>query len=678
MQTLKMGFIALLSSLGIFSSCDKRTSNKNTDHGFDISAIDTTISPCDDFDEFANGNWKKNTKIPSTESTWGAFDILIKANEVKQKDILVGLLKNSNLKKGTDDQLIADYYRSFLDTLTIENRKTEPLKPFYDKIDKATSYDDLLQFFGTMPNIDNFFNFYVDADQKNTKVNVFYMVQSGLPLGDKDYYFSKSPEMENIRKEYKKHIVNMHILLGMDSISATKTMNTIYNLEAQIAGMHKAKELMRDPIATYNKKTIAELKTLTPNINWDKYFAGLGKTPQSLVIDNPDLLVKMNSAVKTIPLADWKAYFKWQILTTMAGNLNKSFDKENFHFFRTVMYGILEQKPRDERALRNTDKTMGEPFGRLFIEKYFPQSSKEKIGQMIENLRVVYKERVEKLDWMSDSTKIATKVKLDAFTYKIGFPDKWRDFSKVDIQSGKLFENVMAMSKYENDFSINKIDKPVDKTEWGMTPQTVNAYYNPMNNEVVFPAGILQPPFYNPNADDAINYGAIMAVIGHEFTHGFDDQGSQYGPDGNLNDWWTASDKSKFGERTKKMVAHYNSFEILPNLFVNGEFTQGENIADQGGVILAYYALLKSTEGKPEPKLIDGYTYKQRFFLGWAQVWRSLTKEERTRQLIATDPHSPEKARINATFSNLQEFYDAWGCNSGKMYVPVAERAIVW
>lgn len=670
---LGLSFILLL-----MFSCDKRISTKNNDHGFDISAIDSTVLPCDDFDQFANGMWKKNTQIPSTESSWGAFEILYKANEEKQKGILDGLLKNKNHKKGSNEQLIADYYRAFLDTISVEKRKTAPLDPYFIEIDKAASYSDLLKFYGKMPNIDNFFNFYVDADQKDTKTNIFTIVQSGLALGDREYYLSSSADMENIRKEYKKHIFKMHRLLGMDSLKAVVATNSIYNLEAKLANFHKPKELMRDPIATYNKRTIAELKALTPNINWDKYFEGIGKTPKAVVIDNLDLFAKMNATVNTIPLADWKAYFKWQLLVATAGNLNKELDKENFHFFRTIKMGIAVQKPRDERALRNTNRTMGEPFGKLFVEKYFPASSKKKIGEMIENLRIVYKERVDKLDWMSDSTKVAAKTKLDAFTYKIGFPDKWKDYSKVDIQADKLFENVMAMAKYDSDFQISKIDKPVDKSEWGMTPQEVNAYYNPMNNEVVFPAGILQPPFYNPNADDAINYGAIMAVIGHEFTHGFDDQGSQFGPDGNLNDWWSAVDKVKFGERTGKMVAHYNKFEVLPNLFVNGEFTQGENIADQGGLILAYYALLKSVEGKPEPKLIDGFTYKQRFFLGWAQVWRDKTNDEALKQLIASDPHSPPKARINAAVSNLQEFYDAWGCKGGKMFVPVNDRAIVW
>lgn len=667
--------IGILCLLGIMSSCKQKGTGKTV--GFDVSTMDTTVSPCDDFDQFANGGWKKNTKIPSTEASWGAFEILNKENESKQKGIIQEVLKGSH-KKGSNGQLISDFYKSYMDTVTIEKLGTSSIQPYFDKIDKATNFDDLLYINGTLPNMDNFFNYYVEADLKDTKVNQFYIVQSGLVMGDREYYLSNAPDMVSIRTKYMNFLKNMHVLIGQTPEQSTVSANTIFALEKKIAEIHLAKEEMRDPVKTYNKKSYAELKALAPNINFDKFFEGLGKKPTEVSIDNVEIITKTNALIKTVPLADWKAYLKWQLLTNMAPYLNKSLEKERFAFFGTVMNGIAEQKPRDERGLRNVNRSLGEPFGKLFVEKYFSETSKMKIGEMIENLRSVYKERVQQLDWMTDSTKMAAVKKLDAFTYKIGYPNKWKDYSKLEISADKLFDNVIAINRYETKLMLDKLGKPVDKDDWLMTPQLVNAYYNPTNNEVVFPAGILQPPFYNPDADDAINYGGIMAVIGHEFTHGFDDQGSQFAPDGTLNDWWTAEDKAKFAEKTNKLVAHYNKFEVLPGLFCNGEFTQGENIADQGGVILAYYALLKSLEGKPEPKPIDGYTYKQRFFLGWAQVWRDLSTDESLKSLVATNPHAPAKARINATLSNLKEFHDAWGCTSGKMCTPEAERALVW
>ncbi|WP_211327091.1 M13 family metallopeptidase [Chitinophaga flava] len=678
--------LPLLAAMVTFAACGTNTSTKQQETAdttkvpaFNVADIDTAYKACDDFDNYANGNWKKNNPIPSTESRWGAFNILDKQNkEVRLKGIITEITGKKELKKGTEEQQIADYYTSFLDTATIEKRGITPLKPYLDKIDGIKTLADWAAVTGELQKlgVSTFTGFGAEADAKNSKMNVLYQAQSGLSLGERSYYERPDSATKNVRNEFVNHVDKMFSLAGFPDV---KPGTTVLGLETQLALIQLSNVELRDPVKTYNRSGYGELRTLAPDFDWDAFTKKQDIKADTVILQNKEYLTNANKLLKATPIDVLKTYTKWQLLTSFAGYLPKAFDEENFHFFGTVMTGKKAQKTRTERAIRSTDMKLGMPLGKLFAKKYFPESSKEKVSQMIENVRKVYGERIDKLTWMSDSTKQMAHKKLASFTYKIGYPDKWKDYSSIQIDKGTLLENAVSAMLWEHKDNIDKIGKPVDRSEWGMTPQTVNAYYNPLNNEVVFPAGILQPPFYNPNADDAINYGGIIAVIGHEFTHGFDDQGSQFDAEGNLKNWWTKTDRENFDKLTKRYVKYFSGIEVLPGFKINGSLTIGENVADLGGMTLAYYALKKSFEGKEEPKPIDGFTWQQRFFLGWAQVWHGNITDAALRQQIQIDPHSPARDRINGPLPHLKEFQDAWGCKAGdKMVLPDAERVTIW
>ncbi|NSL88883.1 M13 family metallopeptidase [Chitinophaga sp. Mgbs1] len=678
--------LPLLAAMITFAACNSGSSTQ--EHGADSTAkvpafpladLDTTYKACDDFDNFVNGGWKKNNPIPSTESRWGAFNILDKQNkEVRLKGIIEEISSKKELKKGSEEQQIADYYASYMDTATIEKRGITPLQPYLDKINAVKTLADWSNVSGELQKIgvSSFIGFGAEADAKDSKMNVLYQGQSGLSLGEKSYYERQDSATKNVRSEFVNHVNKMFSLAGFTDANPGAT---ILGLESQLAKIQLSNVELRDPVKTYNRSAYAELKTLAPDFDWDAFTQQQDIKTDTIVLQNKGYISNANKLLKATPIDVLKLYAKWQLLTHFAGYLPKAIGDENFHFFGTVMTGRKAQKTRPEKAIRSTDAQLGMPLGKLFAKKYFPESSKEKVSQMIENVRKVYGERIDQLSWMSDSTKAMAHKKLAAFTYKIGYPDKWKDYSSISIEKDKLLENIIASALYEHKENIGKIGKPVDKSEWGMTPQTVNAYYNPLNNEVVFPAGILQPPFYNPDADDAINYGGIIAVIGHEFTHGFDDQGSQYDADGNLKNWWTKADRDNFDKLTKRYSNYFSSLEALPGFKINGDLTIGENVADLGGLTLAFYGLKKSFEGKEEPKPVDGYTWQQRFFLGWAQVWHANITDAALRNQIQTDPHSPARFRINGPLPHLKEFQAAWGCTPGnKMVLPDAERVVIW
>ena len=588
---------------------------------FDISSIDRNLKPCADFDGFSNENWKKANPIPGTESKWGAFGILDKENkEVRIKGIITEIAKRSGLAKGTEEQQIADYYVSFLDTTTIEKRDITPLKPYLDKINAIRTLADWARVCGELQEIgvNTWAGFAVAADARDSKMNAVYGGQDGLSLGERSYYDRQDEATQKVREEFVKHIDKMFTMAGFKEKNPGKT---ILDFEMSIAKLQLTNVELRDPVKTYNKIGFGELSMLAPDFDWNTFAARQGIRTDTVILQNKAYLSNGNKVIKATPIETLKTYTRFQLLTTFAGYLPKRFDDENFHFFGTVVTGRKVQRPRIDRAIRSTDAVLGMPLGKLFVKKYFPESSKQKVSEMIENVRAVYGERIDKLSWMSATTKQMAHKKLAAFTYKIGYPDKWKDYSTIDIQKGRLVENIISAAKYHTNERTKKIGKAVDKSEWLMTPQTVNAYYYPLNNEVVFPAGILQPPFFNPDADDAVNYGGIIAVIGHEFTHGFDDQGSQFDAEGNLKNWWTADDRKNFEALAKKYIDYFSSLEPLPGFKINGALTIGENIADLGGLTLAYHALEKSLKGKPTPAPIDGFTWKQRFFLGWAQVW---------------------------------------------------------
>lgn len=669
--------LALVVSL---AGCKKEKEETDTTKvpGFDLSSLDSTAKACDDFDRFANGGWKKKNPIPGTESRWGAFGILDKENkEVRLKGIIEEISKMQDRKKGTEEQQIADYYQSFLDTATVEKRGLEPLKPYLDKINAVANLKDLAAVAGEMQKVgvETVTGFGVEGDLRNSKINILYQGQDGLSLGEKSYYERADSSTVKVRSEFVKHVNKMFSMAGFTEANPGQT---ILDFETKVAKLQLTNVELRDPVKTYNKMAFADFEKLIPDFDQKTFADKQDVKTDTLVVQNKAYLQNLNKLLKATPVATLKLYTKWQLLSRFAGYLPKQFDQEDFRFFATVMRGTKQQKGRVERAIRSTDGLLGMPLGKLFVKKYFPEEDKKKVSEMIENVRTVYGERIDKLTWMSDSTKAKAHKKLKAFTYKIGYPDKWKDYSSIEIAPDKLFENVISASLYAHKENVKKIGKEVDKKEWLMTPQTVNAYYNPLNNEVVFPAGILQPPFYNRNADDAINYGGIIAVIGHEFTHGFDDQGSQFDDEGNLKNWWTTADRANFDKLTKRYVDYFSGIEALPGFKINGALTIGENVADLGGLTLAYYALEKSFNGK-EPEPIDGFTWKQRFFLGWAQVWHMNTTDEALRNQVQTDPHSPARDRINGPLPHLKEFQSAWSCGAGsKMVLPDSARIVIW
>ncbi|RPE14346.1 M13 family peptidase [Chitinophaga lutea] len=646
---------------------------------FDISSIDRNIKPCADFDGFANENWKKNNPIPGTDSRWGAFNILDKENkEVRIRGIVAGIARKTGLAKGTEEQQIADYYASFLDTVTIEKRGISPLKPYLDKINGVKTLAQYASVAGELQNlgVSTWAGFAVEADARNSKMNALYGGQDGLSLGERSYYEREDESTKNVRKEFVDHVNKMFAMAGFPEKNAGET---ILAFETALAKLQLTNVQLRDPVKTYNKVGFGELNTLAPEFDWAAFTGKQGIKSDSVILQDKPYITNAARLLKSTPVETLKTYSKFQLLTTFAGYLPKKFDDENFRFFGTVMTGRKAQRTRTDRAIRSTDGMLGMPLGKLFAKQYFPESSKQKVSAMIENVRAVYGERIDKLSWMSPATKQMAHKKLAAFTYKIGYPDKWKDYSSINIQKDKLVENIISAGAYRVAERNRKIGKEVDRSEWYMTPQTVNAYYNPLNNEVVFPAGILQPPFFNPDADDAINYGGIIAVIGHEFTHGFDDQGSQFDAEGNLQNWWTEEDRKNFDGLAKKYIDYFSGLEPLPGFKINGALTIGENIADLGGLTLAYYALQKSLEGKPEPALIDGYNWKQRFFLGWAQVWHANITDAGLRNQIQTDPHSPARFRINGPLPHMTEFSNAWSCgDDSKMVLPPAARVVIW
>jgi len=644
---------------------------------FDPSGIDSTTKPCDDFDQFANGNWKKHNPIPSTEGAWGAFNVLDKeTREVKIKGIVKELLDVKDLKKRSDAQLITGYYRSYMDTATIEEHGISPIMPMVVKINATKNVSELIALAGDFAKYDvgGPFMIYVKADDRNSKMNTIFMGQGGLSLGDRNYYENKDSAMVKIRAEFVKHVDKMFAMTGWKVADPGRT---ILGFETKLALIQLKNFEMRDPVKLYNKISFTELQKLAPGINWADYYKNYGLRADTVVVWNKDYLKNLNLLVKQTPLEMLKTYYLWHVLSGFAGGLPDQFSKESFHFFNTIMYGVKKQRPREERAIMSVNRRLGMPLGKLFAAKYFPESSKKKVTGMIENVRSVYGERIEKLTWMSAVTKAKAKKKLSQFTWKIGYPDKWKDYSSIDIQPDKLIENMMNITLWENNDMIAKAGKPVDKSEWMMSPQTINAYNNSTNNEIVFPAAILQPPFFNPDADDAINYGSIISVIGHEMTHGFDDQGAQYDGEGNLSNWWAPEDAKNFTALGERMKNYFNSFEVTKGFKIDGKLTLGENIADLGGLTLGYYALVKSMEGKKAPEPIDGFTWKQRFFLGWAQVWHENITNESLINQVQTNEHSPGRWRINATLAQMKEFSDAFGCK-GKMAVADADRVVIW
>lgn len=666
-------------AVALFFSCNstKKETASDLPKAFDVSYIDSTVNPCDNFYSYAIGNWQKLNPVPETESRWMAFNILYEQNRQKLLKIIDEVVANKSAKKGSDAQMIRDFYLSGMDSVGLEKKGLTDIQDILTEIKQAERKEDIIHLFGELApiGVSTPIGFYIGADDKNSKMNAVYASQSGLSLPDRDYYLSKDAKFVDIRTAYVKHINNMYKLAGNEETVG----DAVLALETKLAEASWTRTERRDPNKSYNKKALLDWDNSLANLDMANIFKtrGFGKF-DTLIVSQPSFYTALDKIVGEVSVDDWKAYLTWKTLNSFSSFTTAAMEKESFDFYSTTLRGTKEMKPRNERVFNTVNGSLGEPLGKLFVERYFSEESKQYLATMIENLRSAYKESITNLTWMSNETKEKAMKKLDAFTYKVGYPDKWEDYSKMEITPDSYVKNVIAARKFGYEDMLDKLGKPVDKTEWGMTPQTVNAYYNSSNNEIVFPAGILQPPFFHKSFDDAINYGGIGAVIGHEFSHGFDDQGSKFDWDGNLNDWWTAEDRAKFDALASKLGSQYNAYSPVNGMHVDGAMTMGENIADLGGVTLAYAALQKKYAGKmPEP--IDGYTWQQRFFLGWANVWKGNIKEEELINRLKSDVHSPAEYRVIGPLVNFSPYYEAFGaCDSGMMYKPDSARIRIW
>lgn len=668
-----------------FSSCSNQTKTDSTAVAgfpvFDTANLDRSVHPCEDFFQFTAGGFIQNNPIPESEGRWGQFNILIESNNEKIKVILDEFSSKTDLKKGSDEQLIGDLYYSGMDSAKIEADGLSHLQSILDEVEAISSFEDFMRlqakfkFYG----VQSPFGVYVSSDSKNANQYAVYLGQSGTGMPDRDYYLKADSLSKSIQAKYRNYIATMLELSGSPREEAEKLANNIYALENAMAEAHMSKVDRRNPDLTYNKMTFAEMKQLAPALLWDDYFKGIDLQFDSVIVSSPNFIKSLQSLLPKTKVGDLKAYARYKVLNAYADQLPSAFEQAQFDFYSTTLRGTKVMKPRWKRVLAQMSG-LNEQLGHLFVNRHFSPDSKQKVINMVEDLREAYRDRIKGLEWMTAETKVKALEKLDAFTYKIGYPDEWKDYSMVDVSRDSYLKNSMAISAHRTRENLSRLNKPVDRNEWFMGAHVVNAYYNSSFNEVVFPAGILQPPFYNPDADDAINYGAIGGVIGHEFTHGFDDKGSLYGADGNLGNWWTAEDRERFDALVKRVIQQYSEYEPLPGLNVNGALTVGENIADFGGITLGYYAYLKSREGKEQLAPIDGFTDKQRVFMGWAQVWQAATTDEFLRNQVLTDPHSPARYRVNGPLSNMQEFWDAFECKPEmKSFMrPDSARIVIW
>ncbi|MDB5010842.1 MAG: peptidase, partial [Mucilaginibacter sp.] len=637
------------------------------------------LNPGKDFFLYANGKWIKDTKIPGTENGWGSFNILYNDNQKKLHDILEDLSAKDNAA-GSKEQKVADLYKSGMDTVTIEKLDFEPVKPLLAKINAVKDYQELVKLAADgYKDGDGFlFGFYVSPDDRIASKNAAHFDQSSLTLPEKGYYLKTDSASKKIRDEYVKYIAKLFTLTGVDAKTAAAKADGILKLETEIAKSHLTPTELRDPVKNYNKFTVTDLQKQLPDIDLKDVFKRMDLKVDTILVGQPGYYKALNNLLKTEPIAVWKDKATFGALDGAATSLSKKFRIAHFDFYGKVLNGQKQQKERWKLISQRVDGGLGELLGQVYVEKYFTPEAKKRMLDLVNNLQNVYKDRIEKLDWMGPDTKKRAIEKLNTFTKKIGYPDKWKKYDDVTINKDAFYNNLVSIARHDYKEMIKKVGKPVDKTEWGMTPPTVNAYYNPTFNEIVFPAGILQFPFFDEHADDAINYGAIGLVIGHEMTHGFDDQGRQYDKDGNLKDWWTPADASRFKSKVQVMINQYNKFTVLNGVHVNGSLTQGENLADIGGLAIAYQAFKNTPQGKGNTK-IDGFTPDQRFFLSCAQVWRSKRTDEYARMLINTDPHSPAMYRVNGPVANTPAFYQAFDIKPGdKMYIPENERVKVW
>ncbi len=650
--------------------------------GFDTARMDREAAACTDFYQFTNGNWLKTTEIPAAFPSWGSFNILAENNRKTLREILDESAKSTKAKAGTNEQKVGDFYATCMDEPKREAEGAKPLAPYLARIDKVGDLkglqNEIIAFHRS--GLPMLFGFGSLPDLKNSTMVMGFAGQGGLSLPNKDYYSKTDEKSVKLRADFVQHMTNMFQLLGDAPDMAAKNAQTVMSIETRLAQNSRGPVELRDFTKQYHMLSTKDLDNLTPHFSWGAYFTGLGLAKEMRInMAHPEFFQAADKMLAEVPVADWKTYMRWNLVNSAAGALSSKFETENFNFFGKTLSGRKEQNPTWRRCTSAADANLGEALGQVYVARAFTPESKARMQTMINNLIAAFNERVKKADWMGDDTRKAAVAKLAAFKQKIGYPDKWIDYSRLNVSRDSYAANVIRASEFATARDLAKIGKPVDKTEWGMTPPTVNAYNNWVMNEIVFPAGILQAPFFNPDADDAINYGAIGAVIGHEITHGFDDQGAKFDLEGNLKDWWTPADLKSFQTRSECIVKQFDAFEVEPGLNLQGKLVSGESIADLGGLTVAYQALQKSLEGKPRPASIDGFTPEQRFFLGWAQVWAGKYTPEAARRQTTDDTHPLSRFRVNGPLSNMPEFAEAFQCKVGDTMVrPKEERCQVW
>jgi len=674
MNKFLYGYLALV----VLAGCNTPAPEPSKKAFVDISGIDSSIKPGDNFFRYVNGRWYDTVKIAGDQSGVGSYSFL----NIPQKQLLQNILDSvskSNNAVGSIDQKVGDFYASGMDTATVNSRGFEPIKPMLANIDAISDVPSLMKFVANelKTGDGSIISFGIVPDDKNSSINIAHVYQSGIGLPDRDYYFKTDSSTHNIQAAYKNYISTLFQLAGSDPAIAMKNADVAYNIEKQIAESHKTNIELRDVKANYNKTAIASISQKQPNIGWTAFLKNINAKTDSIDMAQIPYYNKLNTLLKSIPINDWKIYLKSTTMQSHARELGKPFVDASFEFSKQLS-GQAVQKSRRQIMTENVDNYLGQALGQLYVKRYFNEDAKKRVLALVNNLQKSFENRINHLDWMSDSTKQKAKEKLYAFTKKIGYPDKWRNYDSVHIDRSKYFENVQALKQNQFQFQLAKLNKPVDRTEWDVTPSTVTAYYNPAYNEIVFPAGILQFPYFDFEADDAINYGGIGMVIGHEMTHAFDDQGAQYDKEGNVKNWWTKEDYEKFKAKTKTVIDLYSSFTVLDTVHIKGALTVGENTADNGGIAIAYDAFKMTPEGQDSTR-IDGFTPDQRFMLSIARIWRVKTRDAFLRTYVNTNPHSPAMWRVNGPLMSFAPFYKSFNVVSGdKNYKPEDQRIKIW
>ena len=667
----------LTMTIGTFIACNDKE-QKPEEPAINLANLDQTVDPGQDFDAFANNGWKKLNPLPGDRARYGAFDQLAEVAE-KQLNELVKETAATKNEKGTVADKTATLFNLGMDSAKLEQQGIAPLKPYLEDIDKIGSMEDVeiavakFHGYGFSP----LFSFYGSTDAKNSSMVISQLSQSGIGMADRDYYVNDDPRSKDLREKYILYIGKMFKLMGTEEAVSMKDAETIMKLETRLAKASMTRLERRDPHKTYNKTTTKGLIALSPAFNWNRYFVLQGvNDPGEINLNQPDFLREISAMFKEVPVEDWKTYLRWNLINNTASYLSDSFVNTHFEFYGKAMSGTEQMRPRWKRVLGTTSEALSEAIGQLYVAKYFPAEAKERMVKLVENLRISLGERIKNLEWMGADTKVKAIEKLNAINVKIGYPDNWRDYSKLEISDDSYVANVIRSNQFETAFNYSKINKPVDKSQWFMSPQTVNAYYSPDMNEIVFPAAILQPPFFFLKGDDAVNYGAIGVVIGHEMSHGFDDEGRKFDKVGNLTDWWTEEDSQRFDERTKVLVDQYNSFIVLDSIHADGKLSLGENIADLGGLNISYQAYKLASK---ETKSIDGFTPEQRFYLAYAHVWAQNIRDKEILRRTKEDPHSLGKYRVVGPLKNVPEFHAAFNVKPGQpMYLEEAYRAKIW